>query len=90
MSVAVSIVDDGNRRIRLLEGPGYHEVTGWHDRKSKRTFRRFACDDRLCAFVTLVEKEAQDHFRTIHSRSTPDPADRRIVVTDASGRPKEE
>lgn len=89
MSQAAQLVEDEKRFVRQLQPPGYHEVRPWKEHRSGRERRRFKCDDELCAFLTVSEDDAKAHFQRVHQK-LPAKQPRRIIVTDASGRPKTE
>lgn len=81
MSAVVTVIEESDRIVRELEPPGFHVDGTWKNRA------RYACDDELCGFITLVERGAAEHFEEFHRRSTKTS---QIVVTDAAGRPKTE
>lgn len=90
MSQAVELVEDEKRFVRQLQAPGYHEVRPWKEHRSGTERRRFKCDDELCAFITVVEGDAQSHFKRVHQKLPAKQQPSKIIVTDASGRPKTE
>lgn len=89
MTQAVQIVEDEKRFVRQLQAPGYHEVKPWRDHRRGIDRQRFACDDQLCAFITLNEDDAKAHFKGVHQKLPPKQP-RRVTLYDASGRPKTE